>query len=519
MITASNVFSGIPPLFTSLSKILSGDIDCSHQGIESHSTDGSPYAIRSQAVLYPKNTTDIKHVIAFSREYRMPITVRGGGTAGTGGALGEGIVVDMTRYFTHIRQVNMMEHTITVDAGVTLRELKEKLMLWNMEIPVLQGEDGEATVGGFVATKSATASSFHAGTIREWIEGATVVVDTGEEHHIKDGITPSGRLLGIYQSVFPALSEHGPTLRAARREESDDATGYFLWSTSIGPRQLLDQLIGSEGTLGIITSVTFRVTLAKRHTVSLLLPLSEDRLETAADIARHHRAEALYMFDTTYRRIWEKLRPDTVPPGFEESAFYLLVTLRDNDEHLLSSRVATFLRLVSFARGIKIDGKLAHWLTSYETIHKLLLEYSQGTHLLATLGQGIIVPRRVYKQCLEALNKELEKTDLLYVLSGYAGSGHVSVTALMDPHSPSHEKNLLSYNEKICSVVERFKGGLSAVGGDGLEKSAYMSFVYNEATLRVFALIKEAWDPLSIFNPSKKTGIPLEYLKKHMRSA
>lgn len=519
MSTASNVFSGVLPLFTSLSKKLSGDIDCSHQVMESHSTDGCPYAVRPQCVLYPKDTTDIKHAIAFSREYHIPLTVRGGGTAATGGSLGEGIIVDMTRYFTRIRQANMMEHTITVDAGVTLHELQEKLSLWNMEIPVLRGDYEDAVVGGFVATKSATSSSFYAGTIREWIEGMTVVVDTGEEHHIKNGTAPSGRLLGIYQSVFPLLSEHGPTLRAARREESDDATGYYLSSTSIGPRQLLDQLVGSEGTLGIITSVTFRVVLMKPRATTLLIPVTENVLRTTLDIARHHRAEALYMFDSTFKKILHKMHPGMLPEDIPDTALYLLATFRDNDSHTLSSHISTFLRSLPFdSTGTKnIDEKLALSIMNHERLHKLLLSYSQKNHLLATVGEGIIVSKEKYGECLQMLDSELGKTGLLYVLTGFAGSGHISVTALIDPFSPSYEKSLLSYNEKVCTIVEKFKGGISAVGGDGLEKSAYLDFVYNEAAIRIFTLIKKAWDPLSIFNPSKKIHLSVEYLKNHVR--
>lgn len=519
MITVSNVFSGIPPLFADLSRILSGDIDCSHQAIESHSTDNSPYTIHPQAIIYPKNTTDIKHTIAFSREYGMPLTVRGGGSASTGGSLGEGIILDMSRYFTRIRQVNMMEHTVTVDAGVTLGELQEKLSVWNMEIPVLPRErHGKTTVGGFVATKNATPNSFYAGTIREWIEGMTVVVDTGEEHHIKDGITPSGRLLGIYQSVFPLLSEHAPTLRAARREEGDDATGYFLWNTSIGPRQLVDELVGSEGTLGIITSVTFRVTLTKPHNAWLLVPTTKELIQTSLDIAKHHRAEALHMFDATHRDLVDKLHPGTLPADLENSPFYLLVAFRDNDAHTLSLRTATFLRSMPQSEKTKeVDEKLAFSLASRENTHHLLLAYSQKTQILATFGEGIIVPKESYCNCLEKLDDELGKTGQLYVLGGHAGSGHISVTALFDPRAPSYENEIFRYNEKICRVVEEFKGGLSAVGGDGLEKSAYLSHVYNDATLKVFALIKKAWDPLSIFNPSKKTGVTLDYLRRHLR--
>ena len=518
---ASNNLRGAPPLFAELSKILSGDIDCSPEAIESHSTDGSLYAIRPLAVLYPKNSTDIKHIVAFSQEHHIPLTVRGGGTAATGGSLGEGVIMDMARYLTNIHQVNMAERTVTVDAGATLRELQEKLLLWNMEIPVLHGKYEGATVGGFVSTKSATASSFYTGTVREWVEGMTVTVDTGEEHTIKDGTTPSGRLLSIYQSVFPVLSEHRPTLRAAQREESDDATGYSLWSTSIGPRQLLDQLVGSEGTLGIITSVTFRVTPSKRQTKTILLPVPEKFLQTSIDIMRHHKAEALYMFDSTYKKLMTDRHPGILSKNFPDFPFYLLATLRDSDAKNLSSRIATLLRALPSDswRAEEIDEKQSSFLVSHESMHELLLAYSQKTRILATLGEGIIVPKTSYGECLRTLDEALHETGMMYVLYGHAGSGHIAVTALTDPLSSSYEEDILSYNKKICSIVESFNGGLSAVGGDGLEKSAYTDFVYNEATLKIFSLIKKAWDPLSIFNPSKKIAVSLDYLKKHLRHA
>lgn len=520
MTTASSAHSRIPPIFANLSKALSGDIDCSHGCLENLSMDGSPYTIRPQAVVYPKNTTDIKHILSFSREYRIPLTVRGGGTAATGGSLGEGVVLDMTRYFTQIRQLNMMENTITVDAGVALVDLKAKLELWGMEIPILYGDHKHATVGGFVSTKSATASSFHVGTVREWIEGLTTILDTGEEHHIKDGITPSGRLLGIYQAVFPLLSESGPIIRAARREESDDATGYSLWSTSIGPRQLLDQLVGSEGTLGIITSVTFRVAPVKHHAVSLLIPTPKENLQVTVDLARHHRSEAVHMFDKSYKTLWEEIRPNSLPDNLPDAPYYILAVFRDNDKHLLSSRVASFLRAFPWGGGsVEIEKSLATSIVSIEDVHRLLLSCSQGNHILATLGEGIIVSKRSYEKCLQYLEKELDETGLFHVITGHAASGHISLTALIDLRTPSYKQGLFAYNEKVCRVVENFKGGLSAVGGDGLERTAYFDFVYDGAALKLFSRIKQAWDPLGIFNPSKKTGIPLDYLRKHVREA
>lgn len=518
MITASNVFSNVPPLFARLAKVITGDIDCSHLSLKSHSIDGSPYGVRPQAVLYPKTTSDLKHVIAFAREYSIPLTVSGGQTSATGGSLGEGMVVDMTRYFSHIRHVNMMEHTVTVDAGVSIDDLRAKLSSWNLEIPVLQEEHSRATIGGLVATKSATAHTFYAGTIREWIEGLTVVVDSGEEHVIKDGITPSGRLLGIYQSVFPLMTEHGPTLRAARRELNDDATGYSLWNTSIGPRQLIDQLVGSEGTLAIITSITLRVVQKKRHATVLTFPVPETNLiGTYLDIAKHHHAEGLFLFDSTFRKLANTFNPNLLDELLPPSPLYLLLALRDNEKHVLAQRVSTLLKALPSHDGHmrELDEKKSSKLMSYAFLHSLFTNYSKGTHMVATSGQGIIVPSRSYGECIAAIDEALEKTGKLYMITGYAGSGHISVSTAFDSQSLSYEQDLQSYREDLFSIVEAFKGGISATGGDGLERTAALPTIYNEATLLVFKKLKEAWDPMSIFNPSKKIHISKNYLVQH----
>lgn len=518
MITVSRVFSSIPPLFASLAKVISGDIDCSHSGIKSHSVDGSPYSVKPQAILYPKTGTDIKHAIAFAREYSIPLTVCGGGTAKSGGSLGEGIIIDMTRHFSHIRHVNMMEHTVTVDAGVRIDDLREKLSAWNMELPLLEEENSRATIGGLLATKSATPGSFYYGTIREWVEGLTVVVDTGEEHHLKEAVTPSGRLLGIYQSIFPLLSKHAPVLRAARREQSDDATGYSLWSTSIGPRQLIDQLVGSEGTLAIITSVTLRVMQKRRHATAMVIPIkNEDHVKVCIDIAKHHKAEKLFMFDSTFRKLCDTFHPGMIPHTLSDSPFFLIAIMKHDNSDMLRSQSATFSKAVSDENTtpVIIDEGSAAKLMSNNLLHSFFKDYSKGTYMVATAGEGIIVPLHDYALALRKIDDLLSKDGRIYTLTGYAGSGHIAVTTAFDVNSLSYEYDLQEYREQIFSIVQTLKGGISAVSGDGLERTHALPCVYNEQARNVFKLCKEAWDPFNIFNPSKKISLSKDYLIRH----
>lgn len=519
MIKVSNPFSNIPPLFSDLAKSLAGEMDCSQNKLQEYSTDNSHYTIKPQAIVYPKNATDIKHVLSFAREYRTPITARGNGNGNAGGALSEGIVVDMTRYFTHIRQINMLEHTITVDAGVSVKELREKLYGWRMDIPILTAQDNNSTLGALVSTKSVTPTSFHNGTIREWLEALTIIVDTGEEHRIADGINPSGRLLGIYQSIFPILTADGPILRAVKPETSDDATGYCLWNTSIGPRQLLDQIVGGEGTLGIITSVTLRLVPYRPKINTVCIPITDKKLlQSCIEISKHHKAEHIFLYDSTFTELVDRYHLHTVP-SFTDASYTLCVSFFGNNEEELKSLMRTFLR------ALPID---AETVVCYENnyfidrvidpsfLSSLFHSYTQDSHTPITTCEGIIVPLHAYTKILEELENYLYSTGKLYVISGNAGSGHLSIITLFDPKSRLYEQEIDVYTQTIFNYVKKYKGGISALGGDGITRTPYVPFIYNEATIEIFNKIKKAWDPLLVFNPGKKIGTTLTYLHNHI---
>ncbi len=520
MITVSNLLTRIPPLFSDLAKILAGEIDCATETLSTYSTDDSPYFVSPSAVIYPKNVTDIKHILSFAREYTMPVTVRGNGTARTGGALGEGIIIDMTRYFSHIRNINMVENTITVDAGVTVSSLLQKLNGWHFDIPFLSLQNNDATIGGMVATKSATSTSFTHGTIREWIEGMTVVVDTGEEHKITDGITPSGRLLGIYQNVFPLLTKETGVLRASKPELHDDATGYNLWNTSIGPRQLLDQLVGSEGTLGIITSVTFRITPHKKHSITTCIPIaSKEAIVSYVEIAKHHTSESVFMYDEGFMQLSERYHP-TLTPFFVDTPYVLLVTHAHSDKEKLHHVVKKFRSALPvedyLLKTLEGTSALSRILpTSF--LYSLFDTYTNKTQLPITIADGLIVTVHDVPSFLYDLEEYLNTLGRLYSITGNIASGHISVTTAFDPKGKDYNKDISAYASSIFSIVKNYKGGISAVSGEGLARTPYLKYVYNDATLSIFRKIKEAWDPLSILNPGKKSTVTTTYLEQRMQ--
>jgi FAD/FMN-containing dehydrogenase len=515
---AFDLSSKVPPLFADIAKVFSGELDCSRETLDIYSKDRSPYTVVPQAIFFPKNVSDIKHALSFAREYSMPLTVRGFGKGSSGGALSEGIILDMTRYFTTIRQISMTENIVTVDAGVSLSHLAAKLDGWGFELPPLLRTEEETTIGALFATRSVTPFSFYHGSIREWVESVTVVVDNGEEHKIGDGITPSGRLLGIYQSIFPILSEDGAFIRAAKPLNQEDASGYHLWNTSIGPRQLIDQLAGSEGTLGIITTLTLRLAPKRAHSASLFIPTSHDLLPHTIEALKESGAEGLFLYDETFKDLTNRYHPGLLPITKEEP--YVVVALYKNtDIGRLHDMVRHFLKISPVEdhciKNYDSDEKALRIMTS-EFLQDLISQYGKGSQVPMTIGQGAIVRAHEVYPYITDVAAYLESSGRASVISGYIGSGHISVTTLLDPHSRLYGTHVSRHNEELLSIVKKYKGGISASSGDGIARTPYLSYCYNDTMMQIFKKVKYAFDPLTILNPGKKLGTTTEYLSRHL---
>jgi glycolate oxidase len=415
--------------------------------------------------------------------------------------------------------MNLLDYTITVDAGVTVEEIRTRLSGLQLYIPALTSYDNDSTIGAVLATKNVTPSSFHHGTIREWVEAVTVVLDTGEEHKIADGITPSGRLLGIYQELFPILNLHGPTLRASKREIGEDNTGYNLWNTSIGPRQLLDQLAGSEGTLGIITTVTLRLIPYKKNTITSCIPIvDQELLSSFIDIAKHYHAEHIYLYDANFANLAEKYHLNPAPL-FPHASYVLLVTHTGTDKENLHKEVRKFARaLPNQGEGLVFldETSVIDRITNPSFAYKLLESYTQKTLTVMGSASGIIVSGKHYSTLLYLLETYLASLGKTYLITGNAGSGHISVLTLFDAKSSTYHEELELYTETIFGFVKKLNGGISGDAGEGLSRTPYLGMIYNETTLGIFKKIKNVWDPLCILNPGKKLGVTKQYLRNHL---
>lgn len=510
----------VSPLFNLLSEKISGDIDCSYETLSKNSRDHSSSRIWPRAVIYPKTTTDIKEVISFSLEYKIPVVVRGKGNCESGGSLTEGIQLDMTRYFDGTRNIDVLNHSVTVETGVTAKDLKAKLDSWGLEIPIITKNNIEKSIGGMLANKEVSETSLLNGSIREWVESITVILNNGEEHKIEDGITPSGRLLEIYEKIFPLLSKNEEAIRISKPQTIFNTSGYDLWGHSIGPRKLIDLIVGSQGTLGIITSVKFRTTPKKKlfSNIVCVLP-SYKEVSVIVDIFNHHNAEKVFCFDETVFKLSQKYKDYLTEKLIttEETPVTIVGTISANNETSLRHKENLLFEALPLSRENKkiIDEyENENYSLIANSAKELLEKYGNGKLTPLLLTDDIIIPTNSLSTFLEELNNLISKRGIIYTLTGNIGYGQVSVIPLININSTNAEDSIFFLAKEIFTLVKKYRGSISGTKNDGICRTPFLNLMYNMQIVEIFKEIKTIFDPSFVFNPGKKTTLDLNYFKQ-----
>src|SRR5919112_2597329 len=218
------------------------------------------YRIVPRAVALPRDVTDLKILISWAAEHRVPLVARGAGIAMGGGNVGDGVVLDLAA-FSHPLEIDSRFRTARTGAAVTLAQLNTAAGTYGLRLPPDPSSGAWATLGGMVSTNAAGARSVRFGSVRRWIRGLTLLTADAEEVALGRGVNhPSGRA----KAVDRFGKDVAPQLRAAaslvssrfphvRKNSSGYAVDAFLKSGD-----LVDLIIGAEGTLGIITDIQWQ---------------------------------------------------------------------------------------------------------------------------------------------------------------------------------------------------------------------------------------------------------------------
>jgi FAD/FMN-containing dehydrogenase len=417
-------------------------------------------------ILFPKHNAEVIRIVSFANKFSIPIVPSGGRTGLSGGATATGLeMVVSLKNMSSVIDFNAEDETITVQAGMSTQALQLEAEAKDLYFPIDFASKGTSCIGGNIATNAGGIHVIRYGMIREWVVGLKVITPLGQEMKLNNGLIKNN-------------------------------TGYDL-------RHLF---IGSEGTLGIITEATIKLTRKPRETVVGILGVHD--IQNVPKILSLFKKDLVLVAFEFFTNI-------ALNHAIEYGGFSYALT-RDHNNYVIFEienlhekgiddldQVISNLHRLGYIHedAIAMDPSSINNVWKHrETIPVALTRFQPYKNDISVRTSNI--PDLIIEMNL-LLNTQYP--DFSIVWFGHIGDGNLHVNILKpNTWTPSEFKAACDIvNEKVCQLVEKFEGSVSAEHGIGLIKKPFLRFSKSELEIEFMRSIKKIFDPNSIMNPGK----------------
>jgi len=475
------------------------------------------YRILPSAVARPIDQEDLAALIRWAEATGTGLIPRGAGSGIPGGSIGPGVVVDLRDYVPSRLEIDPEQRTAVTGAGVSLRELNSAAARHGLRLPPDPSSSAWATLGGMVATNASGARSIRYGSVRRWVNHLELV---GKEGKV---MRPARRLGGSAARRLGG-SAKGPSARTQELIRTHfprtrkNSSGYALdaWLES---GELLDLLIGSEGTLGFITEIGWRLDEIPAARTGLLASLgSLDDLEPAVQAVNRCNPSAIELLDRTFLDLValagrEGQLPKT-SPGTQ--AVLLMEFERENEKAALGAVGDAARALDPIATQVETAVSPAErerlW-TLRHAASPILAGLSNDRRSMQVIEDGC-VPLPRLGEYIRFLRETAEAQDLTVVIFGHAGDGNVHVNVLPELSRRGWRERVTALFEAVNAETLRLGGTLSGEHGDGRLRAGWLERQYGPDVLELFRGIKTQFDPHGIFNPGVILAEPVSAIRQ-----
>lgn len=528
-----------------------------------YSTDESVFSITPQIVLQPKRREDVEIAVRVCSEHaahfpHISLTPRAAGTGLSGGSLTDSVVIDTAEHLTAIEniQTHKGNTSITVEPGVFWPRIEKALKKHGVYIPSLPASKDISTAGGAVANNAAGANSFRYGHTADWVESLEVVLRDGNTYHIRPLTYTQYKELAsrdnaygkILKEIVTLLEENTRIISAGKPKTRKNSAGYALWDVIDGTltdfkkgKTKLDMtrlFSGSQGTLGIITQITFRTTPIEQNTSLIAIPVFD--LQSASrvisevikynpinvevfdaltyDLAMQHPSffrdrlgvieyyRVMFTLYTNYHVRYQR----TIP------AFTFLVTLDSNQ----TSSTSTLLQAVRGA-GAKqarsvINPYEVEMFWQVRRASYSLSKFQDQDKRPAAFLEDMTVPPAELSSFLTGVQRLLRKYNITAAVHGHGGNGHFHFYPLFDFTKKGVADLIEKMSEEFFTLATEHGGSICGEHNDGIIRTPHLSKMFSKKMLNLFTQTEKIFDPLDIFNPGKKVN-PRFNLKDNIR--
>ena len=542
-----------------LKKILKGDIATDPATLDKASRDASLFEMRPQMVVYPKDSSDVQALVKWVAEKKkedptLSITVRAAGTCMSGGALGESIIMDTTRYMAGTLEVNAGEQWARVLPGTYYRDFDAETKKVGLIMPSYTASRELCTVGGMVANNSGGEKSIQYGKTENFIRELKVVFRDGYEYTVRpmtrkelmSKVSEVGFEADMYRTLYKLITDNIKTITNAKPNVSKNSAGYYLWNVWNPDTEIFDLcklIVGSQGTLGIVTEITFDLVPVKKFSTLCVVFLKDmSNIGRIVNIALAEHPESIESYDDNTLKVAVKFFGDFLRKKkffgmikFMFSfipEFFMTISNKGIPKMVLliefagDSHERIQAKATSLARSLKQDFKVLthvtqseaeegkYWDVRHESFN-LLRKHVQGRHTAPFIDDFVVRPEFL-PEFLPKLDTVLKKYDLTYTIAGHPGDGNFHIIPLMDLKDLKTREVILSLSDEVYDLVLQFKGSITAEHNDGIIRSPYLEKQYGSIVVGLFKQTKEIFDPLYIFNPHKKVGVTYEDIAKYL---
>lgn len=508
-----------------------------------YSHDASLFEVMPKTVVFPRDADDVKALVRFvhaNPALHFSLTARAAGTDMTGGPLNESIIVDFTRHMNGIQEIG--HGFAIVEPGLYYRDLERALAKRGMLLPSYPASKNICAVGGMVANNAGGEKTLSYGKTERYVQRLKAVLADGNEYvfeplhpfEVRKKMRLDSFEGSVYRDIFNIIKENSAAIHAAKPQVSKNSAGYALWDVWDGKRfDLTKLLVGSQGTLGLITEISFKVIRPKRH-ARLLVIFVNDTAELArlAKAVLAERPESFEFYDDHTLRLgirylffkfaWQFIADIGViikNRGFPQ--LVLLAEFTGDSSHEAQGKAWRAMRdLKQFGFSMRIASSARdaekYWTVRHESF-SLLRAKSAGWRAAPFIEDMIVRPEflPVFLPQLEALLKSYEK-DMVYTVAGHMGDGNFHIIPLMNLHSARVRHIIHELSLKVYDLVLKYHGSITAEHNDGLIHTPYVEKMYGKRIYGLFGNVKHAFDPRGIFNPGKKVGGSIAYAMAHM---
>jgi FAD/FMN-containing dehydrogenase/Fe-S oxidoreductase len=468
-----------------------------------YATDASIYQIEPEGVAFPRSAQEASAVIRAAADANVSVTPRGAGTSLVGNAIGEGLIVEFSRYNRQITELNIESRTVRVGAGVVLDQLNAFLKPHGFCFGPDVATSARATLGGMIANNSSGARVPVYGTTADHVNSLEIVLADGRV----ENIGPKHETLSIERDKIDNLVRAKTAEMAERWPPGllKRWPGYGIERFLRAPNNLNEILAGSEGTLAAIFSAELKISPRpgeKGLGLIFFASVAEAMQATVALLdlkpAAIEHIDRPLLDQTKGQRLFQAAR-DLMELDARPCEAILIVEFYEDVRERLSILQS---RNLGLRTKIVIDTNEMNLAWSVRKAGLSLLTGRVGpAKPVAFIEDAAVRPAQLpeYVRGLEAIMKPLGLDASYY---GHAASGLLHVRPVIDLHSKADLKKFRQVADQTSALVRQFKGSLSAEHGVGIARTEYMPEQLGDL-LQVMREIKRTFDPKNIFNPGK----------------